>query len=214
MRKAALGVILVLGAIAIAAGASAIADARDGPRMSWSEAMDAVNAGQSENAELHRSVVVDGGEWRFASSRDAAGRSCVSNTVPGEGVGSGCIDTATLFQQSAVVALPGARQRESFVNQGHLGWHNMWIYGFVRTDVTSLELINMDCSIEAVPFDNRGAFLHVVGFSEIRAGRVPFRMRARDAAGRPIYGDNVSINVPPTAQEAGIDKPSPGEDCR
>jgi hypothetical protein len=215
MTRAAFFAILAIGGLGIGAGVAAIAGASGGsPSISWSEATAQVMPGADEPVKVHRTAIVDGGEWRFASHSDASGKVCVSNTVPGEAIGRGCLDTAKAFETSAVLALPGGRQREGLVGQRVLGWHNLWIYGFVRSDVASLELVNMDCSTEAVSFDEQGGFLHVVSLAEITAGLVPFKIRARDGSGNIIHDDNVSMNQPPTAQEAGIAKPAPGLACR
>jgi hypothetical protein len=213
MKRAMLvGVLAAIG-ISVGAGAAAMAGARSSTTLDWSRVQATLGDGETET--VHRTTMVDGGEWRFSSHENRAGETCISQTVPGEGVGRGCIDTSRIFADgAAVLAMPGARQRVPLVEKGLLGWHNLWIYGFVRPDVASLEVINMDCSAEAIPFDEQGAFVHVVGLARITAGAVPYEIRARNAAGEIVHDQNVSVNVPPTARDAGLEKLVPGAECR
>lgn len=208
-----LTVIVALGLIGVVVGTGAMAMASvrhsDVPSGTDLAARFAPAAGEAPT--VHRKVAIDGGEWLFTSHRNDAGDICINQTVPGEATGTTCIASSNLFADgSAIVALPGARQLET----GGPGWDNMWIHGFARASVMSLELVSMDCSAEAVQLDSAHAFMHVVSKDEIGNGTIPYKIVARDASGRVIEERDVSMNLPPTARRAGLTAPVPGKDCR
>ena len=201
-------------ALAVAATAAAVGGAAypgNGDRSAADRESSVPAAG---SGRVHRSVTADGAEWRFESFRTSRGERCSRQRVPGEGVAVSCFDRAALFrrEQKEVLAFPGARQRAA--DHRKLEWDNLWINGWVSPRVESLEVVNMDCSVVAVPFDGEGAFMHVVGSASIRGGVVPYRLVARSADGAVVHDQEVSVGLPPNGREAGLSEPRPQAGCR
>lgn len=161
---------------------------------------------------VHRVASVDAGKWELKSYANQRGDKCIRQTVPGEGVGMTCLDPATMFADGRrVLVMPGARQRGD--EGARLTWDNMWLYGFVSADVAALEVVNMDCSIEKIAFDDEGAFMHIVSATAIERGAIPHKVLARNQAGAVIYERNVRIGLPDNGKRAGLGEPRPKPEC-
>ena len=206
-RTSILLVALVLAGIATGVGASAISG------VSASDIAATLRPSNGEPGTLHRKVVVDGGEWALTSRANTKGETCISQSVPGEGIGTTCIDPARIFAGGRdVLVMPGARQN----GNGGLGWDNIWLHGFARPNVATLEVVNMDCSVESIGLDDEGAFMHIVNRAKIQSGSVPYKVIARNTSGDIVHEQDVSIliDVPYNAKRAGVAKPSPRAECR
>ena len=166
------------------------------------------------SSTLHRSLSADGADWRYESFRTVRGERCSSQNVPGEGVAVTCFDRAELLAREGkeVLAFPGARQQSAPVRK--LAWDNLWINGFVSGTVASLEVVNVDCSVVPVPFDDEGGFMHVVGSMGIRRGVVPYRLVARDSTGALVHDQDVRLGPPANGRAAGVKEVRPALGCR
>ena len=199
----------LVAAVAAALGSAAYSGNAD---RSASDPESSVPAAGS--ARVHHNVMTDGSEWRFESFRTVQGERCSRQRVPGEGVSVSCFDRAELFRREGkeVLAFPGARQRAA--DHRRLQWDNLWINGWVSPRVASLDVLNMDCSVVAVPVDAEGAFMHVVGAADIRRGVVPYRLVAHGADGAVVHDQEVAVGLPPNGRDAGLREPRPDAACR
>jgi hypothetical protein len=150
----------------------------------------------------HPSPRVDGQTWGLRSYENVGGDVCFSHDVPGELVGTGCIPRKKLFARGPLMAYPGARQIPDAYRKSE--WDNMWVYGAVHPQVANLQLINMDCSTESLQLDDDGAFNHVVGAAQIRAGLIPYKLIASDSAGQVVAQRTIRIGLPFNGKRAGL----------
>jgi hypothetical protein len=160
----------------------------------------------------HHSVSVDGGQWAMKSYKGKLGHKCVSQTVPGEGESTSCIEPSKMFADGReVLVFPGGRQKPG--NSDRTSWHNLWLYGYASGRVASLQLVNVDCSVQTLALDGEHAFEHVVSRSDIEHGASPYKVVARDQGGAVIYERDVRISAPASAKAPGIPEPTPQADC-
>jgi hypothetical protein len=160
---------------------------------------------------IRASPRVDGQSWRLRTSRSARGDICLSQDVPGELVGTGCISSDKVFARGPLYAIPGARQIPS--DRPKTEWDNMWVYGVAHRSVARLELVNMDCSREKLPLDGDGVFNHVVGRAQVAAGMTPYKLIATDLQGHVIAERTVAIGLSHNAKTAGREVPRPAAAC-
>lgn len=160
-----------------------------------------------------RAVRVDGNTWELGSFTNSKGEFCSSETIPGEGTARSCGDLAKMFAGGRpVYAVYGGRQDSSGVPT--VEWDNLWVSGFAKPVVATLELITLDCTTQPLAMDAGGAFLHVVGPDEIKQGKAPYEIVARGATGAEIYRQSVQTGLPRNAVEAGLEQPQPGAACQ
>jgi hypothetical protein len=164
-----------------------------------------------ESAEVHTVATVEGEEWALGSYASERGNKCIRQTVPGEGTGITCMDPAVMFRDGDVLVMPGARQRSGTAPR--LTWDNLWLQGFVSGRVATLQVVNTDCTVEEIPFDDDGAFMHVVDKTAITRESVPHKVIARDQIGKVIYEREISFGVPDNGKAAGLKAPRPKPEC-
>ena len=157
--------------------------------------------------KTHPSPRVDGQTWSLRSYTNVRGEKCLSQDVPGELVGTGCIAVEKLFARGLLYVLPGARQDP---NSSLTEWSNQWVYGIAHRAVTKLTLVNMDCSSEDLTLDSDGAFNYVAGREKLEKGAVPYKLIARGATGTILAERDVAIGLSHNAKKAGQTPPRPG----
>jgi hypothetical protein len=164
----------------------------------------------SGDDRVHRTIAVDGATWKLRSFHDTAGRRCIAQDIAESDVSIACL--AEVPQDVPVMAFPGARQSSSLVPKRQ--WDQVWVRGIVLSEVERLEVVNTDCSVVAVPFGDSGAFMHVTSRDDILRGVSPYRLIARDNAGKPIWNQIVLVGLPQNGKAAGLDEPSAAPECR
>lgn len=110
-----------------------------------------------------------------------------------------------------VYAVYGGRQDSSEVRK--VEWDNLWVTGFAKPEVSTLELVNLDCTTQPLAMDEGGAFLHVVSSSDIKQGKTPYQIVARDTTGTEVYRQSVKTGLSRNAVAAGFKQPQPGAAC-
>ena len=201
--KRTLIVVVTLGAI-LAAGTVALAAIRGG------NDNPADTAAQDPNlpGKLHRAVKLPDGDWRLRGYKNTTGTTCLAQDIPQGGTGTTCGEPARLLNGHDIYANFGGRQLDS-----QLGWDNLFVYGYVSQRVQSLDLVNLDCSVSRVPYDEDGAFMYVAGQDAIAKGVEPYRLVARDRGGQIIEERVVKTGLPANAIAAGRPNPVASSEC-
>jgi hypothetical protein len=212
VNRKTLVITVVSGIIAMAfAGVALSRGGSDAPAADPAHAGEAWRKASGSEEKTHPSPRVDGQTWGMRSYTSVRGELCLSNDVPGEAVGTGCIARERLFADGPVFAIRGARQESG--SQAKQDWDNQWVYGFAHPSIKELALLNMDCSTVRLSLDDDGAFKHVVSRAEIQAGQVPFKLIGRGLAGQVLAEKDVSIGLTRNADKAGLGAPRPKQVC-
>jgi hypothetical protein len=162
--------------------------------------------------DARASVDVGGEQWTLGTFKNTSNQLCLEGQLPGVGLSRSCLDPTTLFAEGRdIIAMPGASQISSPAPQLH--WSKVWIYGFVSPAVARLTLVSLDCSEVEVPFDEGGAFLHVVAPADVARGVLPYKMVAQASDGSDVETRNVSLGLPANAKRAGVKAPQPAAGC-
>lgn len=212
MNRKILLIAVASGIVAMAFAGVALSRAgSDAPIADSAQAAEAWRKASSSEEKTRPSPRVDGQTWGMRSYTNVRGELCLSNDVPGEAVGTGCIPSERLFADGPVFAVRGARQESA--PQAKQEWDNQWVYGFAHPSIKQLTLLNMDCSIIPLSLDEDGAFKYVAARAEIQAGQVPFKLIGRGSSGQVLVEKDVSIGLSRNAEKAGREAPRPKEAC-
>lgn len=133
------------------------------------------------------------GQWSLTSFTNDLGEVCSGITVPGHGLGVGCIDAAAEFSASPLVVHAGSSQSPGGDSRR---WHNYWVWGHAQTSVVNkLQLTLTDCTRVPLPMDG-GYFLYVFSPSQIDQNVGPQSVTALAADGSAITTQAATIDPP------------------
>jgi len=105
--------------------------------------------------------------------------------------------------------MPGASQ-DPATSDGQ--WDNQWVAGLVSPVVSTVTVLNTDCSKEQLSIAN-GTFFYVVPPTALEAGIVPYELAALDRSGREVFSKVISLAPPATPQTPEPAAPGLSADC-
>lgn len=163
----------------------------------------------------HGAVVVDGQEWLLTTYMSRLGELCAAQTVPGEGQGVTCFEPESVLLGQQLRTFVGARQESG--GDDLTQWDHIWIWGFVASKISTIEILMTDCSKQTVASDSSGIFLFVTPRATVHDSKWPYLLRALDPLGNVVVEENVLDKMqPPDTDEAtaaSVSKPAPAAPC-
>lgn len=162
--------------------------------------------GQSELAPAASSsfttltATLSGRSWSFSTYRNEAGDQCIVEQQPGGARGYGCRPRASLFAGGPLFASWGSGQSSTESRDANR-WDVAWVEGLTTAAVADVTLVFTDCSTLPLALSPDDSFFAVVGPEHLHAGVLPYRIEAKNAAGRTIASR--TVNLGPTSSEAG-----------
>lgn len=206
-------IVIIVGVAVAAMVFAGVALSLEGsPSVGPDRAAEALRKAPGTKEKAHAAPRVDGQTWGLRSYTNVRGELCLSRDVPGEAVGTGCLPAAKLFADGPLFAIPGARQESA--PYAKYEWDNQWVYGIAHPAITTLTLVNMDCSTQDLTLDEDGAFNHVVGSAKTKQGELPYKLIARGVGGRVLAEKVVAAGLTENAKKAGHQAPRPKQECR
>jgi hypothetical protein len=216
IRKTRKTTLIALAAAITAMGFAGVAYSLTRPSLPFTaptpeDAEEATRKAPGIEEKIHDAPRVDGQTWDLRSYDNVRGDLCFTHKVPGELVGTGCMPADKLFADGPLYALHGARQIAGQPITPE--WDNQWVYGIAHPAVTTLTLVNMDCSTVPLSMDKHGAFNYVASSEDIRRGRQLYKLVARGQTGTVLAERKVAIGLTRIAKDAGLEPPRPREAC-
>lgn len=205
-RQVALVLVLLFAGIAGTAALASVADLGSGENLD-----PAALTAKRGPVEHHRSTEINNSQMVLRGYMNAAGQRCLEQDVAGEGVGAACIHPTDMFKGREVFVTYGGRQATAKTKK--FTWDSVWVQGIVSPRVKSLELLDTDCTVRDLAFDERGVFLHAAGRADIARGVVPFKLVAHDGDGHVIHEQTVLVGLPKNGKEAGLSEPKASSEC-
>lgn len=150
-----------------------------------------------------------GGEvWSLTTWKDKAGRSCRGINVPGEGHSRNCASTSELLAEPDGTRRPIWAHRGASAREGNNGWHAVWLRGFVAPSVKSLVVTTAKCDKVPLEFDTDGVFFQLISGADAAAGAWPIRLDVFDASGAIVSSTRIPITTPDRESPLAATQPS------